>query len=482
VSTIVFSKPREFPHIDEQNWLGRFLASLETHSSRIFVVASLLAVVIALLDWKVFPGISLGVLYTVPLLLAASLLSRWQIAFLAAGCSLMREALNAPNNWGPGYLGRLAGWFFVFAAGGVFVSELNRSRKVVLQRSREIQEQSRLRLEAEQKIRVLIETSPLAILTLDEDGTVQLCNQSAERLLGCQSLTGEDIAAYLPVLVRPLAVRSGPPSLRTKVECRGQRKDGEAFLAHIWFSTYETPEGRRLAAFAWDASENLRDREGAGLSNMMNTSRILIGALSHEVGNLAKSAQPAWESLARIPAVAESREHHALGAIVRALDKISTAGLQVASRRAAPVADLYTVLDETLIVIGPAFEEIDAKIIWNIAPDLPLVRADHHGLLQVFLNLANNSRRALKECDVRQLTVEAAAEGELVKVRFRDSGPGVRYPELLFRPFQPGANSHGLGLYISRATLCSNGGDLRYEPERCGSCFAVELQPADEHA
>jgi K+-sensing histidine kinase KdpD len=37
----------------------------------------------------------------------------------------------------------------------------------------------------------------------------------------------------------------------------------------------------------------------------------------------------------------------------------------------------------------------------------------------------------------------------------------------------------GLGLYITRAILRSHGGGLRYEPGDAGSCFAVELWPAD---
>jgi len=64
-------------------------------------------------------------------------------------------------------------------------------------------------------------------------------------------------------------------------------------------------------------------------------------------------------------------------------------------------------------------------------------------------------------------------------VRFRDTGPGVAHPEELFQPFQPGAHSVGLGLYITRAILRSHGGGLRYEPPETGSCFAVELWPAD---
>jgi signal transduction histidine kinase len=55
----------------------------------------------------------------------------------------------------------------------------------------------------------------------------------------------------------------------------------------------------------------------------------------------------------------------------------------------------------------------------------------------------------------------------------------VAHPEELFRPFQHGAHSFGLGLYISRAIMRSHGGSLRYEPGDEGSCFAVELWPVE---
>jgi signal transduction histidine kinase len=76
--------------------------------------------------------------------------------------------------------------------------------------------------------------------------------------------------------------------------------------------------------------------------------------------------------------------------------------------------------------------------------------------------------------------ISASVEEDVVLVRFRDSGPGVARPEDLFRPFQTGAHSFGLGLYISRAILRSHGGGLRYEPEAQGSCFTVELWPMEE--
>ena len=104
---------------------------------------------------------------------------------------------------------------------------------------------------------------------------------------------------------------------------------------------------------------------------------------------------------------------------------------------------------------------------------MPLVRADRYGLIQVFLNLAKNSRRAMESAEVKKLSVSAAADGRTVVVRFEDTGTGVSSPEDLFRPFQPGANSTGLGLYVSRAIMRSFGGELLYEPRIKECCFAV---------
>ena len=107
------------------------------------------------------------------------------------------------------------------------------------------------------------------------------------------------------------------------------------------------------------------------------------------------------------------------------------------------------------------------------------MQADHHSLLQVFINLARNSREALENAAVRELRISAELESDLVVVRFRDTGPGIAHPDELFRPFQPGAHSLGLGLYISRAILRSHGGGLRHEAPPHGCCFAVELWPVE---
>jgi PAS domain S-box-containing protein len=470
------------------NRLDSLLAYAESHRVRVCLLAGAMVGGIAWGDW-LLPDISVGFLYLLPILLSAAALNSTQISALSLFCAYLRESFDPlqggvqvpfvlnPLHWAPGAAGRMVVVAIGFAMTGFFVSELNQRRRLLAEHLRE-------REEDEQRVRVLIETSPLAILTLDQSGRIVLANESARQLLAFEdeALQGTEVGPYLPILNRMLHSHHSGNNIRTNVECKGQRRNGDVFLAHVWLSTFRRSEGPGLAAVVWDASENLRDREGAGLDSMMATSRVLIGAISHEIRNLASAAASAHAALGDGTPAAEVRnsdQYHALGALIRGLEKIASSGLRVASDREAVVADLDTVLDETRIVIEPALREAGIRVVWRVSGGLPLVQADHHSLLQVFVNLARNSLQALAGCDRPEVTISAGVEKDLVVVRVRDNGPGVAHPDDLFRPFQPGAHSFGLGLYISRAILRAHGGGLRHEPQDHGCCFAVELWPAE---
>jgi two-component system, LuxR family, sensor kinase FixL len=460
--------------------LDRFLAYTESHPRSMLAISALLIAVIAWVD-AALPTISIGFLYLIPVLLSASILNPVQIVALAVFCGWLRE-LYDPLVWSAGAEGRLAVSVAGFAMTGFFVGQLNQRRRMLVEHLAEREEQIRLRRQVEMQVRVLIETSPLAILTLDQEGCIVLANESARELLGFERemLQGENIEPYLPILHRMLRGHRPNASLRTNVESKGKRRNGEVFLAHVWLSTYAIGEGIGLAAVVWDASENLRDREGAGLDSMMATSRVLVGAIAHEIRNLASASAVAHTALAQYPGLEHDEQFRVLGTLIEGLEKIASSGLRAASSREATVADLGTVLDEVRIVIEPSLREAGISLSWDVGDPLPLVQADHHSLLQVFVNLARNSRQALANAPVREVRISTSVEDDVVLVRFRDSGPGVSRPEELFRPFQTGAHSFGLGLYISRAILRSHGGGLRYDPEESGSCFTVELWPMEE--
>ena len=460
--------------------LDKYLAYSESHRLTVRVTAALWISLIAWWD-ALLPDVTIGFLYLFPVLFSAAALNNAQILGVAILCAWLRKLFD-PLGSAPGSAERFAVAVASYAMTGFFVSALNQRRRLLAAHLAEREQQIRLRKEAEQQVRILIDTSPLAILTLDHAGQIALANESARELfgLGDGSLQGADVSPYLPILTRMLHNPRQGANLRTNVESKAYRQNGEVFLAHVWLSTYRTSEGPGLAAVVWDASENLRDREGAGFDSMMATSRVLIGAISHEIRNLASAAASAHGRLAAACDVAGNEQYQVLGTLIHGLEKIASSGLRAASDREAAVADLGTVLDEARIVVEPALREAGISLVWEVGDGLPLVQADHHSLLQVFVNLSRNSLRALEGRPVREVRISAEAERDLVVVRFRDSGPGVANPEELFRPFQSGADSAGLGLYISRAILRAHGGGLRYDAEQGpGSCFTVELWPAE---
>ena len=459
------------------NPLESYLIFSEPRRGWVYAIAAVLIVSIAYSDWKI-EEVSVGFLYVLPILMASATLRGWQIVAVSMACGLLREWFS-PLHGTPGAGIRVCIGAAGFGLAGYFVSRLNRQRQAVMQHLCERERQMRLRINAERQLQVVIETSPLGILTLDSEGRVLLANSSAQHLLRLEqtALAGREVHCYLPILQRFLNSQVSRPDLRTAVESKGFRADGETFMAHIWLSTFINGSELCLAAFIWDASENLRDRESTGLDSMMATSRILIGAISHEIRNLAAAALAAYKEMARGLSRSQREGSHALGRVIEALENVAASGLSLASHSSRAVADLGMVLDEARVLIDASLRDEGGATEWRIPNVLPLVEADHHSLLQVFLNLARNSEQAMRHMPEKILKVEATMDNDMVLVRFCDTGPGVPNPEALFKPLQPGAASTGLGLYISRAILKSHGGDLYHEPGPGGACFVVRLWP-----
>jgi C4-dicarboxylate-specific signal transduction histidine kinase len=210
---------------------------------------------------------------------------------------------------------------------------------------------------------------------------------------------------------------------------------------------------------------------------------IAASAVSHEVRNLCSAISVVSLNLRDRYGLPRDEEFQALESLVEGLEKVASLDLRTKSLQADGTHDddlqdlpLQRVLDDLRIVIDTEWREIDGAVRWRLPEISPRILADRHALLQAFLNLAQNSHRAVQKTEVRDLHISVEVDDRRAMVRFRDSGPGIASPERLFEPFQPGANGTGLGLYVSRAVIRGFGGDLRYEPQASGSCFTVELQ------
>jgi signal transduction histidine kinase len=245
-------------------------------------------------------------------------------------------------------------------------------------------------------------------------------------------------------------------------------------LADIWFSTYQTSVGARMAAMVVDISEDLRTHEESSLHQLLAGSRIVVAAVSHEIRNVCAAISVVHQNLKRNALLETSKDFEALGTLIQSLEKIAAMGPHSSSDRATSV-DLSSLLEELRIIVEPPLEAGGIKLEISAARNLPEVLADRTSLMQVFLNLIKNSERAMSLQPRRELRISIETGEQQLLVRLIDTGSGVRNPADLFKPFQQGAEATGLGLYLSRAFMRSFQGDLRYEPTPSGACFVVEL-------
>jgi PAS domain S-box-containing protein len=451
--------------------------------TQLLIRAGAMIAIVALFDWRVESNVFFGFLYLFPMLTLGNCLPRWQLAMVAGGCTFLAEWLG-PGQWLPQEgIPRDIFIFTAYMGTGLFAYESARNRQLAAQHVQEMEQEVELRREAEQQLKVLIESSPAAIVTLDSAGRILMANLAAHRLLGFEpeTLIGESINSFLPSLASVPPADESTPSFRTAMQCPGRRRDGEVFLADIWFSTYKTKSGARLAAMVIDSSEDLRDREEFSLHQLLAGSRLVVGAVSHEIRNVCSAISVVYTNLSRSAVLAQNEDFRALGTLVEGLGKIATLELrQSAASQEITGVDLYQLLEELRIVTEPALQESGIAVRWDLPDGLPRVWADRHSLLQVLLNLVKNSQRAMQDSHSKELTVSSSREGERVVVRVRDSGGGIANPERLFQPFQPGAEATGLGLYLSRAFVRAFKGDLRYEPGPASACFALDLTPFAE--
>ena len=443
-------------------------------------LAGLLIAVIAIIDWRVDLNFAFAFLYLLPVLLVGTVLSRRLVVLSALVCTVLSDffdpfpftlALSLPQD------------ILVFAAlagCGLFAYEVTRRSRREAEVRHRVESEVTARREAEEQLEFLIESSPAAILTMSADFLILRANSAAYRLLGLRQgeLPGQSIRQYIPALGRVSPTESRQ-TFRTEMQCRGVRGNGEVFLANVFFSTYNTAPGPRLAALVVDASEDMRDREESNLEQLLAGSRILVGAVSHEIRNVCGAITIMHENLVRSGILSGNQDFEALGALVETLNRIASMELtQSSNRPQAAIIDLSGALDDFRIVLEPCCHEADISLHWDIPKELPAVWADRHRLLQVLLNLTQNSEHALRDAKVRRIDISAAVGKGVVSVRVTDTGPGISSVPKLFQPFQQGAESTGLGLYLSRAFVRSFRGELRHDPSMPGCSFVIELAMA----
>jgi PAS domain S-box-containing protein len=248
-----------------KNMLGLERVWEARNRTPVLLASGAIMLAVALVDWWTMPYVSLGFLYVFPIILVAGFLPRWSIALLGVTCAILAEVFSALSR----SFTRLTFETLALAGCGLFVAELIRNRRITV--------------ESQDRLRALVETSPAAIVTVDERGFIELANRAAVDLMAPRDghLIGNPIAAFLPDLHHALRWEDAP-QFRATMQCRGHRGNGEAFMADVWFSTYKEGQSPKLAAIIGDVSEETPVGANSPLSGEQHE-RIALNSRELEV-------------------------------------------------------------------------------------------------------------------------------------------------------------------------------------------------------
>ena len=123
-------------------------------------------------------------------------------------------------------------------------------------------------------------------------------------------------------------------------------------------------------------------------------------------------------------------------------------------------------------------------VVVEIAPDLPVVRADRRRLIEVFQNLVENAAKFADRRGAPRIEIGARRDGEEAVFYVKDNGRGIdpRFLERvfdLFEKLEPRVDGTGVGLALVRRIVEAHGGRAWAEsdgPGR-GTTFCFTLPP-----
>ncbi|MFQ5791765.1 MAG: nitrogen regulation protein NR(II) [Acidobacteriota bacterium] len=355
---------------------------------------------------------------------------------------------------------------------------------------------------AEQILSATIESSPVAVVAVSQEGKIAFVNSQAEQLFGYNR---EEVVGQLVEILVPERVRTKHPEYRTRFFAepratpvgRGRlvcarRRDGSEFLAELGLTPIETAEGPMILCSTVEATGRKQLEEELARCERLGALGEMAAGVAHNFNNLLAGILGRAElSLLRLGGESEFGEvernlavikEAALNgaAIVRRL--MQFAGGTARSAEAAPV-DVKELLAQTVDLSRHRWkDEAEAQgrhiqVALELRP-VPLAVGNPAELQEVLLCLILNATDAMPRGGT--LTLSSWAEDGRVCLGVKDTGIGI--PEEIrahiFEPFftTKGPHATGLGLSVCCGIIRRHEGEIVVDskPGR-GTTFTIKL-------
>ncbi|MBN9316734.1 MAG: PAS domain S-box protein [Devosia sp.] len=364
----------------------------------------------------------------------------------------------------------------------------------------------------EAHLQSVLDTVPDATIVIEVDGTMITFNKAAVRQFGYEpgEVIGQNVRMLMPspyreqhdgYIERYLATGEKRIIGVDRVVV-GRRKDASTFPMTLAVGETSTAGKRYFTGFIRDLTERQEraaqlEEAQAELARLARVNELgeMASTLAHELNQpLASIANYVQGCALMLDQVGEEYAVKMRGALTEAAKQALRAGEIIRHLREFVThgntekqpEDVKRLVEEagTLALIGSRQGGVRSTFDFGSGDTRVLV--DRVQIQQVLTNLMRNAVEAMKDSEVKELSVSTRKEGHSVVVQVADTGPGIDddLAAHLFQPFvTTKANGMGIGLSISRRIIASHGGAITVaRNDRGGATFTFDLPIVEEAA
>ena len=373
----------------------------------------------------------------------------------------------------------------------------------------------RERKQAEDRFRLLVESSPMGILLCDSEGCITEANPQLQKMFG---YSREELVGSPVEMLVPEAQRSAHAGHRAHYACAPQtrpmgmgrelyarRKDGTTFPVEISLGPLVGIEKPMISSTVIDITERKKLEEQLRVSQRLEAVGQLAAGIAHDFNNILTAISGNTKL-----AVAELPTGHAVQQNLEEIGKAATRATKLVRQvlsfsRQDPakreVIGIANVVDEAVKLVRAGIRA-NISIETDYAADLPPILADSTQIHQIVMNLATNAADAIGDrqgrLKVQIAKVELGAAdaashpglnpGCYICLSLSDNGCGMDdcTAKRVFEPFfTTKAKGHGtgLGLSVVHGIVEQHGGAIVVESElNQGTTFSLYLPVTEEVA